>query len=134
MKITLKISQSSRDAYSDGVTVGTGIAEEGVGIKIENTAMYGERPFPTSVRTPYPHKPLCTSFFAHATATEKGVTVSHDELYTAQVEPHSSKALVAQTGYTRHNGRIRVNYGNKVGGHYICEHDTRCEPDRQEAL
>ncbi|PWN27880.1 hypothetical protein BDZ90DRAFT_259719 [Jaminaea rosea] len=90
LKITLKISQSSRDAYSDGVTVGTGIAEEGVGIKIENTAMY-----------------------------EKGVTVSHDELYTAQVEPHSSKALVAQTGYTRHNGRICVNYGNKVGGHYI---------------
>lgn len=52
--------------------------------------------------------------------TEQGVTVTHDEVITVTVKPHSSTMLVAQTAYNRHYGKVRINYGNRVDGHYIC--------------
>lgn len=48
-----------------------------------------------------------------------GSTEAHSLSKMVTAKPNSSQYYIQQKQFTRHNGRIRVNYGHTVGGHYI---------------
>lgn len=84
------VTKTSTDSWSFGGSVGSGAEYEGIGAKMTITATY-----------------------------EHGETKSHTEGIKVTANPGQQAGLVVQQGYTRHTGRIKVQYGNQVDGHYF---------------
>ncbi|PWN27103.1 hypothetical protein BDZ90DRAFT_186194 [Jaminaea rosea] len=84
------VTKTSTDSFSFGGSVGSGAEYEGIGAKMTITATY-----------------------------EHGKTVSHSEGVKVTANPGQQAGLVVQQGYTRHTGRVKVQYGNQVDGHYF---------------